>query len=204
MAVQDAWVRVVEDCRLDRPAEQRLGLAHEVLVECVFARDEDGEAGAAATGPAPLLPERRHGARKADRDRAVEGADVDPELERVGGGDAEQLAGHQALLDLAPLRRCVAGAIRGEPGSSLRVDAIGREAVDQLDRLPALGEADRAQALLDEARQQTGGVAERARADAELRVDQLRVPERDRPLGPRGRVAVDHRRRLAEERLGQL
>ena len=204
MAVQHPRVRVVEDRGLHRPAEQRLGLAHEVLVERVFARDENREAGTAATCPAPLLPQRRHGAREADRDRAVEAADVDSELERVGGGDAEQLAGHQALLDLAPLRRRVAGAVRGEPGSGLRLDAFGGEAVDELDGLTALGEADRAQVALDEGRQQARGVAERACADTELRVDQLRVPERDRPLGPWGRVAVDHRRRLAEQRFGQL
>ena len=104
MAVEDARVRVVEDRGLDLAAEQRLGLAHEVLVERVLARDEDGEAVAASTGPPPLLPERGHRPGKADRDRAVEQPDVDPELERVGGGDAEQLAFDQAPLDLAPLR----------------------------------------------------------------------------------------------------
>ena len=76
--------------------------------------------------------------------------------------------------------------------------------MDQLDRLAALREADRPQAVRDEAGEQARGVAERARADAELGVDQLRVPERDRPLG-RGRgVAVDHGGRLAEQRLRQL
>ena len=76
--------------------------------------------------------------------------------------------------------------------------------MDQLDRLAALREADRPQALRDEPGEQARGVAEGAGADAELGVDQLRVPERDRPLG-RGRgVAVDHRRRLAEQRLGEL
>ena len=81
--VEDARIRVVEDRRLDRPREQRLRLAHEVLVERVLARDQDGEAGAAAAGPSPLLPQRRDRPREADRDRAVERADVDPELERV-------------------------------------------------------------------------------------------------------------------------
>ena len=76
--------------------------------------------------------------------------------------------------------------------------------MDQLDRLAALGEADRAQPAFDEGRQQAGRVAERARPLAEVLVDQLRVPERDRPLGRRRRVAVDDDGGLAEQRLGQL
>ena len=44
MAVEDSRVGVVEDGRLDPPAEERLGLAHEELVERVLAGDEDGEA----------------------------------------------------------------------------------------------------------------------------------------------------------------
>ena len=123
--VEHARVRVVEDRRLDRPREQRLRLAHEVLVERVLARDQDGEPGAAAAGPAPLLPQRRDRPGEADRDRAVERADVDPELERVGGRHAEQLARHQPLLDLAPLRGRVAGAVGRQPRGDRRLDPVG-------------------------------------------------------------------------------
>ena len=70
--VEDPRVRVVEPRRLDPPLEQRLGLAHEELVERVLARDQHREAVAAAPGPAPLLAQRGDGAGKADRDRAVE------------------------------------------------------------------------------------------------------------------------------------
>ena len=114
VAVEDARVRVVEDRRLDAPAEQRLRLAHEVLVERVLARDEHGEPVAAAAGAAPLLAQAGDRAGEADRDHAVEQADVDPELERVRGGDAEQLARDEPPLDLAPLRRRVAGAVGRE------------------------------------------------------------------------------------------
>ena len=164
MAVEDARVRVVEDRRLDAAAEQRLGLAHEVLVERVLARDEHGEAVAAPPGAAPLLAQRRDRAREADRDRAVERADVDPELERVGRRDAEQLAGHQPLLDLAPLRRRVAGAVRREPRRrSSASTPVGREAVDQLGRLAALREADRPQAARRRGRR-AGATPRRARS----------------------------------------
>ena len=76
--------------------------------------------------------------------------------------------------------------------------------MDQLDGLAALREADRPLARRDEAGEQARRIAEGAGADAQLGVDQLRVPERDRPLGRRRGVAVDHRRRLAEQRLRKL
>ena len=117
MAVEDARVRVVEDRRLDAAAEERLRLAHEVLVERVLAGDEHGEPVAAAPGPSPLLAQARDRAREADRDHAVEQPDVDAELERVRRGHAEQLALDEAPLDLAPLRGRVAGAVRRERAS---------------------------------------------------------------------------------------
>ena len=120
MAVQDADVLVIEDRRLDPPREQRLRLAHEVLVERVLARDQGGEPVAAAARPAPLLAEARDGAREADREDSVEKADVDPELERVGRADAEQLALDEAVLDRPPLLRRVAGPVRREPAASRR------------------------------------------------------------------------------------
>ena len=146
---EDARVRVVEDRGLDAPPEQHVGLAHEVLVERVLARDEHGEAVAAAPGAAPLLAQRRDRAREADRDDRVEQADVDPELERVRRRHAEQLARAEPALDLAPLLRRVAGAVGREP--RVVAEPLGREAVDQLGRLAALRERERAQAALDEA-----------------------------------------------------
>ena len=125
-----------------------------------------------------------------------------PELERVRRGDAEQLALEQPPLDLAPLRGRVAGAV----GRERRVvpEPVGGEAVDQLGRAPALGEAERAQAARDEVGQQPRRLAERARSQAELLVGQRRVPERDRPLGARRAVVADHRRLRADQRARQL
>ena len=80
---------MIEDCGFDTPAEERVGLAHEVLVERVLARDQDCEPVAAPPGAPPLLPQRRDGAGEADRDRAVEQPDVDPQLECVCGSDSE-------------------------------------------------------------------------------------------------------------------
>ena len=165
VAVEHARVRVVEDRRLDAAAEQRLGLAHEVLVERVLRGDEHREPVAAPARAAPLLAQARDRAREADGDRAVEQADVDAELERVGRRDAEQLALDEAPLDVASLLRRVAGAVRREPLRRLRVDAVGRHAVDELGRLAALREADRAQVALHE-RWPAGARRRRARSRA--------------------------------------
>src|SRR5207237_6841221 len=107
---------------------------------------------AAAAGATPLRAQACDRARKAHGDRAVEQADVDSELERVGRRDAEQLAPDEAALDVAPLLRRVAGAIGREPRGGGGVDAVGGHAVDELRLLSALREADRAQASLDELR----------------------------------------------------
>jgi len=40
-----------------------------------------------------------------------------------------------------------------EPAGSLRIEPVGRKAVDQLGRLAALGEADRSQVTADESRE---------------------------------------------------
>ena len=202
MAGEDARVRVVEDRRLDAPAEQLLRLAHEVLVERVLGRDEHREAVAAPPGAAPLLAQRGDRSREADRDHRVEQADVDPELERVGRRDAEQVALGEAPLDLAPLLDGVAGAVGREP--RVVAEPLGREAVDQLGRLAALREGERAQAALDEAGLELRRLRERRSAQPELDVEERRVPEDDGALGARRRVVADHRHRRPEQRLAEL
>ena len=118
VAVEHALVLVVEDRRLDPAAEQRLGLAHEVLVERVLARDQDGEPVAAAAGSSPLLAQARDRAGEADRDHRVERSDVDAELERIRRAHAEQLA----------LRRAAARSRVAARACSRRGRARGREA----------------------------------------------------------------------------
>ncbi len=152
--VEHPWVGVVEDRRLDLPVEQRSGLAHEVLVERVLRRDEDRQAVLAAPGASPLLAEAGNRAGEADGDRAVEVADVDPELERVGGGDAEELSLDESPLDLAALLGRVAGAVRSEARCGRRVEPLNGEAVDELRRRAALREADRPQSPPDQAGEQ--------------------------------------------------
>src|SRR6478672_9279329 len=122
----------------------------------------------AAAGASPLLAKARHRAGETDRDRAVEVADVDAELERVGRCDSEQVALDEPPLDLAPLLRRVAGAVRRQAPGGCGVQPVAGKAVDELRRLAALREADRAQAAAREAGQQPRRFPERARSQPEL------------------------------------
>ena len=190
---------MVEDRGLDPAREERARLACEELVECVVGRDEDREAAVAPARSSPLLPERRDGPGEADGDRAIEQPDVDPQLEGVGRGHAEELAFHEPSLDLTALCRRVSGAVRRKSLRCRGVDPLGREPVDELRRLPALREADRAQPARGQLRQEAGGVAERARAQAEFGVQERWIPDYDLALGARRRIAVDHRRALSRQ-----
>ena len=117
----DPLVGVVEDRRLDRAGEELLGVAAEELVERVLAGDVERDPLAAPPGPAPHLPQAGDRAREGDADRGVELADVDPELERVGGDDREQLARAASSASIAaPLLRRVAGAVGRDPARRAR------------------------------------------------------------------------------------
>ena len=151
-----------------------------------------------------MLPERCNGSGEADRDRAVEEPDVDPELERVRRGDAEQLSLDEPTLDVAALLGRVPGAVRGEAIGGRGVHPLDGEAVDELRRLAALREADRPQAACRELREQSRRLAERARAQAEIDVEERWVPDHDLALRLRRRVEVDDRRGLTRERLREL
>ena len=107
---------------------------------------------AASSCAPPLLAQRSDGPGEPDGDRAVEQSDVEPELERVRCGDAEQVALDESALDRPALRGCVAGTVGREPLGHVLLDALACELVDQLGALAALCEADRAQAAGDERR----------------------------------------------------
>ena len=94
---------VVEDRRLHRALEELVGVAAEELVQRVVAGHVQRQPGAAAAGAAPHLAQAGDRAREGHADRGVQLADVDAQLQRVGGHHGEQVALDQPLLDLAPL-----------------------------------------------------------------------------------------------------
>jgi hypothetical protein len=138
---------VVENRRLDRPLQELVRVAAEELVERVLPSDVDGEASAPPAGAPPHLAQAGDRAREVDADRRIELADVDPELERVGCGDREQVPRGELRLDLAALLRRVAGAVRsdsvGQLAPALLRELHRSEPVDQLDSAAAAHEADR-------------------------------------------------------------
>ena len=103
----DQRALVVEDRRLHRALEEVVGVAAEELVERVLAGDVHGQAAPAAAGPAPHLAQRGDRAGERHDDRGVELADVDAQLERVGGDDRPQLAAASG----APRARGAAAAV---------------------------------------------------------------------------------------------
>ena len=83
-----------------------------------------------------------------DQQAHVEAADVDAHLEGRGGDDAQQVAGEEARLDLAPLFGQEAGAVGADPRRQrgLGLDDPG---VHELGDHAGLGEGDGAQAHAD-------------------------------------------------------
>ncbi len=122
----DLRVVRIEDRRFDGALEELVRVPAEELVERVLPGDVDGEPAPAPAGPPPHLPEARDRARERDADRGVELADVDPELERIGRDDAEQLSGGEPPLDVLTLGGRVAGAIRRDPLGELGVEPVAR------------------------------------------------------------------------------
>ena len=102
----DLLVLVLEDRRLHRAIEELVGVAAEELVQRVLAGDVDGQAHPPPPpGAPPHLAQGGHRTREGDAHRGVELADVDAQLQRVGGDDRPQLAPDDQPGDSSS-RRC--------------------------------------------------------------------------------------------------
>ena len=170
-------------------------MAGEELVEGVLAGDVDRQPAAPPAGPAPHLAEAGDGSGKRDHDCRVEAADVDAELEGVGRDHGAQLAGGEPPLDVAALVGRVAGPVGRDPGRELAgaefvERGLGHPA-DELDGLAGPDEADRADAVGDQPREELGALGEGRPPQAEGLVCERGVPDGDPPAAGRGAVAVD-------------
>ena len=158
-------------------------------------------------------------ARVAGQDRDVEPPDVDPELEGVGGDDAEDLAVAEAALDRPPLGRQVAAAVAADPrprpevlaqrlaqarssmistATRVRPNTIGLAAGPQERQRPALGERQRRAA--GPGRPDRGSADRRAGRGARRPAPRSRS-DPDRPTGEHLRelARVPDRRRAADD-----
>ena len=109
----------VDDGVFHRLPEEVLRVVHQVLVDGVVVRDQDGEGLlAAAARAAGLLPGRGDRAGEPQQDRGVERADVDAQFQGVRGGDAQQLPREEGLLD--------GPAFLGQVPAAIGPDAVGQ------------------------------------------------------------------------------
>ena len=112
----------------------------------------------------------------------------------------------QPLLDLAAAQRQIAAAVSAHHAGVARLvlhrALDGRE--QDLGGEPALGEDDRRDLLLEQARGELGRLAEIRRADAELRIDDGRVVAEEDLLARRRAALRDLRHRFPGRALGQL
>lgn len=92
MSAQDDRIGRIEHGRFGRALEEVAGVAHEVLVQGVFLGNEDhGAVLAAASHPAAALPGGHDRAGIAHQQAQIQVADVDAQLQGVGGDDGQQL-----------------------------------------------------------------------------------------------------------------
>ena len=115
MVEQDVQVVGIDERVLRRGVEEIRRVAHDELIDRRAARDEHGRRSRRApAGAAGALPGRGDRAGIAGHHRDVERADVDAELERVGGNDGAHLTLAQPALDFAAAIRQVAATIAAD------------------------------------------------------------------------------------------
>ena len=208
MRAADVRVVEVDDRLLDAASQEAVGLAHEVLVERVLAGHQHGVAVPGPAGPAPALAQAGYRAREAGDERDVQAAHVDAQLERLRRHDGVELVGEQAPLDVPPLLRGVARAVRLHPlrraAPAAVLQAAAHVAVDQFRRLARRGEADHPRSGQHTLRRHVARLGERAPARAGDGVLQRRVPEDDRALRTGRLVLVDDLERCADEPFGEV
>ena len=195
----------IDDRRLRRSSEQLAGMGHVVLIECVFSAYQHANGMLlAATGPAGLLPEGSQGSRERIDYGRVQVPDIDPELESIGGRDAEQIAGKQGSFDSAAVCRKVAAPVRGNTLRQRLLESIFCPREDQLGRFAAPREHDRVLVIANQVDEEVGGLGHRAAATARSFFDQRRVPKSDQFCAVRRIVARQDLDLQAAQSTGQL
>ena len=123
----------------------------------------------------------------------IERADIDAELQRVGGDYRADLAVAELALDLAPLLRQITAAIAAHRLARQRPAIAGVLQIrhQHFRREAIVGEDQRLQVALDEFQRQAPRLVDVAAADSELPVHHRRIVEDEELLAARRAVALD-------------
>ena len=178
-------------------------MVDDVLVDRGAGRDEDRDARPRPpAGPPELLPGRGDRARVAGHDRHVEPADVDAELERVGGDDAEDLAVAQPALDRPALGRQVAAAVAPDPTARAAALAqrLAQPGQQQLHGDPRAPEHDRLATGAQERQGPALGEGQGRAARPARRVEHGRVDQHEMALARRRAGPIDDPDRATDQR----
>ena len=203
-----------QDSRLDaRRVEKLRGVPDEEVIQDALERYEEREA-LAATAPRPprLLPQGAPGSLPPEVHRAVEPADVDPQLERVGRDHPFQIPPYQALLDIAAFARAEPGPIHGQrrrqPPRPLvfrrRRQDLHPVRIDELGEFPSLGKHDRREPFLHALCEEDRALVDRALSTVRRPGHEPRQPDHHGPFRRRRRVCIDHQHVLPDQRPRKL
>ena len=158
----------------------------------------------AASRAAPLLPDGGDASRVTAADDGVQSAHVHPQLQRVRRDDAEQVSAEEAALYLPSFPWGVAGAVGRDPTRPIDAEPVRGVAVDELRRLPGLGESDGPHTLRDEVGEDEGPLGQQAPPLPLLLVQQRRIAEDDSPLARGSAIVVHEAEGEARQALGEL
>ncbi len=168
MADGDVRVIGVDDGVFRILVKEIVRVAHEVLINGRVVGDQEDQGFLrAATCASGLLPRAGDGAGVADHEAGVEAADINAEFERVGAGDAEDIAFGKTPLDLAALLGEIAAAIGLDFVHEARgklAKVVARPTRDQFGSEARADEGDGLDVLAHEAAHEVNGLAEGALA----------------------------------------
>mmetsp|Transcript_9774 Transcript_9774/g.34851 ORF Transcript_9774/g.34851 Transcript_9774/m.34851 type:complete len:319 (-) Transcript_9774:1941-2897(-) len=158
VGLQQHGILVVNRGVLHGGLEELLRVLHEVLIQSSIKRNVDREGlPLPAASPPRLLPERRHSSREAEMQGDVQGAHINAQLQRVGGGDPPQVSAEQAALDRPAMLGRVPRPVGGDGLPVGRVQPVEHTPgvlQDKLRELSRLAERDGLQVVLDTLREE--------------------------------------------------
>jgi hypothetical protein len=112
MAVQDVKVVRVDEAGFDRSIEEIVGMIDDVLIEGAGPGDHDGDGGVLATaGATESLPGAGDRAGISAQEDGFQLADIDAQLQSVGGDDPSHVAAAKTFFNGAALGREIAAAV---------------------------------------------------------------------------------------------